>query len=443
MFGSRPKSVGPGYRGINQVQLSEFWSHRLPSGNMVQVWVIADDNALNKAVERLSALSSSTVTAFDLLGLNLETGGLLCLATVAFNDTQYLNVYVFDVLQLGERFAALTNFLQCGVSKLVFDVKVVAKICAQQHGIALANVFHAESAFHMLNNRNPKHLVELLEFCHGANPRLSATAKMIDRAPELWTHRPLAKDTVAFAIESLVSLLESGHVLMDKLMAKYKGSANEMVLQASTAMVQQAVDRGFALRNAGITGSERHDPELNSWLARRFNHTAEPYAPGDMGFGGNVVREGDSPRTASWRATVAMVSGVRERSVARQRSESPSLDNWIKQRNNVKEDGPGTDVRQPGKTHRASSLPPESRGVSSSFISEAKPAGQPAGQSPNVRPTVEPVWDHDGGQKNWAEYLEEEQAQGKPDADEQELFQALRKEDIQRNREVMASSKKR
>mmetsp|Transcript_30747 Transcript_30747/g.102427 ORF Transcript_30747/g.102427 Transcript_30747/m.102427 type:complete len:808 (+) Transcript_30747:120-2543(+) len=428
--GRRAQSSGPG--GVRpQVQQSAFWQQRLPSGTSVQVWLVADQNHLTQAVYRLNYLRPETVTAFDLHGVNLSSGGTLCLASVAFHDGVNQNVFMFDILQLGESFTALTDFLQHGqTSKLMYDVGTHAKICAQQFAITLACVFHAQSAFQMLSNRMPGSMIEVLEWCGVAPPHLKGTSVMMERAPALWTQRPLSKETLTFAVESLCSLLDSGHVLWRRLMTAFGQNAGQMVQATSMQRVQEAASKGWELRQAGNTG-EPHDPELNDWLARRFGQTPEQARAIDADFlPADAVRAGDSPRTASWRATVAQMGGAttRSKSLTRQRSSSPSLDNWIERRNNVKDGTP--------KVHRASSLPP--RG--STFISEKKekqPLTSPllaaSGPPANFGPSVS--WDAPGAAgKNWAEMLEEEkQASDVAEKESEEnLFKELQQEEQRR-----------
>eukprot|EP00932_Pfiesteria_piscicida_P009459 SRR837773.20192.p3 GENE.SRR837773.20192~~SRR837773.20192.p3 ORF type:complete len:335 (+),score=128.64 SRR837773.20192:468-1472(+) len=326
---------------------------------------------------------------------------------------------VFDVLQLNAQFAqAVGPFLEGGHSKLVYDAATSARVCAQQFGLNLANIFHAQSAFQMLVNRQPDDVHELLQFCDMQEAeKMKGLSKMLDRAPELWTHRPLQQDTLKFAVERSCLLLDCGHKLFKKLEGVLGAATHEKVFAASAQCVQQGASHGWELRNSGFTG-ERHDPELVNWLARRFGQEPGPSDANKDLVTEKIIRAGDSPRTASWRATVAMVN-VRARSVGRERSDSPSLENWIAKRNNVKQDAP----RAPApREHRASSLPPRS---SSTFISE------PATSAPNPHSSAaEPFWLQGQQQhKAWVEMMEEEQARK---ADEQDLFNALNKVDEHR-----------
>mmetsp|Transcript_41771 Transcript_41771/g.89691 ORF Transcript_41771/g.89691 Transcript_41771/m.89691 type:complete len:731 (-) Transcript_41771:209-2401(-) len=416
----RAKSMGPSASYHNrQVELSRFWQQRLPNGKNVQVWVVADQQALSQAAYRLNYLQPGTVTAFELHGVNLASGGTLCLASVAFDDISEpaRNVVIFDVLQLGEQFQILGEFLSNNISKLVYDVDTHAKICAQQFGMNMNRVFHAQSAFSLLRGRNPETMVELLEWCGTSSPNLKQTSVMMDRVPELWTHRPLSRDTLNFAVEYLCSMLDSGHSLFNRLVEQFGASAEQKITSASEQRVNEAAQRGWELRNAGFTG-EPHDPELNNWLARRFGQTQANLRSGDDTFH-DAVRVGDSPRTASWRATVAQMGGASSRGMSRprQRSSSPSLATWIARRNNLKPDS--------SKIHRASSLPPNPSG----FISDGNPPPTSSNvkNSPQMRASVEPMpWDTQE-HKNWADAADEEQAN-------QEIDNVIR--EVERNRQA-------
>lgn len=425
------------------VQLSEFWMHKLPNGNPVQVWIIADHGHLNQAAYRLNFLRPETVAAVDFQGVNLQSGGKLSLCLVVFHDGVCLNCFVFDLLQLGEHFRALMPFLQNNtVSKLIFDVPTHAKLCAQQFGITLAGVFHAQSAYELLVGTSANSLIDLLEWCGTAPPQARAEATMMERAPGLWAHRPLAQETIINGVHSISFLHAAGHVLWTRL-CKFGGQQSaHTVTQTSQQRVQAAAAAGLQLRNQGIqAGTNVDDPELDTWLARRFGKGSPPE---DMPRPENIIRAGDSPRTASWRATVAQMHPNRSKSrgpsQSRQRSESPSLDTWIQQRNQIK----GTDEGGPTepKAHRASSLPPKRSpdAVQTASDREFKP-NSPMLDAANLHLSYEQLESLKGDGRTWADVLEEEQnTQGQntqeeeKDADE-ELFNQLRQVDARRQSE--------
>jgi len=417
----RPKSLGPGIRP--QVQVSEIWQHRLPSGGNVQVCLVADQQMLNQAAYRLNMLRPETVTAMDFQGINLANGGRLCLGQIVYHDGVNLNCFLFDMIQLGDSFQVLMPFLQNGqVSKLIFDVQH-AKTLAQQFGITLAGIFLAPCAFEMLASRPASTMIDLLEWCGVAPPFARSEALMMERAPELWSHRPLAKDTLVVGVQSICYLHAAGHVLWMRLRSTCGPNAGHMVLNNSHTRVQTVAAVGWQLRQAG---QDAPDPELNDWLARRFGKpdtsTTEPEVADNYELN-TAVREGDSPRTASWRATVAKVQGSSSRAVSRsagepsrQRSSSPTLESWIARRNAVFKSGD-----QP-KVHRATSLPPRP----SEFIKDNE-SFKPT--SPTMEPFRMASLNLDqlaGDGRTWAEMLDDERA------GEDALFKDLQKEEQRR-----------
>mmetsp|Transcript_118425 Transcript_118425/g.342414 ORF Transcript_118425/g.342414 Transcript_118425/m.342414 type:complete len:715 (-) Transcript_118425:395-2539(-) len=452
--GGRAKSVGPtAYRrsgsvfaernyereprGGQGVQLSEFWPHKLPNGNQVQVWIVADQGQLNQAAYRLNYLQT-TVAAVDFQGVNPQGGGRLSLCLVVFMDGNSMNCFVFDLLQLGESFQALTPFLQSTtVSKLIYDVPTYAKLCAQQFGISLASIFHAQSAYELLVGQQAGSLIELLEWCGVAPPQARAEATMMERAPELWGHRPLAKETIISAVHSVSFLHSAGYVLWNRITENGGQRSANMVTQASQQRVQEAVDAGWQLRNQGIQATDqRYDPELDSWLARRFKARTEdaPVLPE------GVVRAGDSPRTASWRATVAQMqpgghrSKSRGFSPGRQRSESPSLEGWIAARNQVKGTEQVSATTTAPRAHRATSLPP--RSANTREHQPPSPLMTPGAlETMRMGLQLEAL---KGDGRTWAEILEDEQATEEKDADD-DLFKQLKEEDRRRLAEAELS----
>lgn len=448
---ARPKSVGPSAyrrsgsvfaerqydrepRGGQGVQLSEFWPHKLPNGNPVQVWIVADQGQLNQAAYRLNFLQQ--VAAVDFQGVNPQGGGRLSLCLVVFMDGNCLHCFVFDLLQLGDAFQALMPFLQSNtVSKLIYDVATNAKLCAQQFGITLAGVFHAQSAYELLVGQQAGSLIELLDWCKVAPAQARAEATMMERAPELWGHRPLAKETIIHAVHSVSFLHAAGHILWTRIVGSGGNQSASMVTQASQQRVQAAVSAGWALRNQGIKATDnRYDPELDSWLARRFNAKQEDGPPVPEG----AVRAGDSPRTASWRATVAQMQPTAHRSKSRglsqsrQRSESPSLEGWIAARNQVKGTEQVAVTATAPRAHRATSLPPKrldaQMGGEREYV-PTSPMMTPGGLEALRSELQLEALKGDG--RTWAEILEDEQATEEKDADD-DLFKTLQQEDRRR-----------
>lgn len=420
----RPKPFGPTAQMTPQV--SQFWQHELPSGETAQVWFVADGGYLTQAVYQLSCLKPDTVTAVDMRGLNLSAGGTLCLVQVAFRAGTNLNCFLFDILQLGVSFQAVMPFLQNGqISKLMYDAPTHAKILAQQFGITLAGVFHAETAYEMLAVKQPVSMVDLLQWCGKASSVLKAEALMMERAPELWSHRPLAEDTLAFAINAVCILHAAGYVLWYRLCNKLGQSTAQMALQVSEQRAQAAAAAGWAVRQAGVH-QDRYDPELDKWIAQRqglqagtLSGAPQPYAPSP------AVRAGDSPRTASWRATVAQMQSRPSTELgSRQRSSSPTLQSWLERRSAARRS-------DDHKVHRASSLPPPK----STFVGGG--AAVPS-MSPTLTAGIEPFrlgfhldsLASDG--RTWAEILEEEQAREAEKDSEEDLFKQLQQEEQRR-----------
>lgn len=439
----RGKSFGPAAR-TGGSQPSEFWQHRLASGEVAHVWFIADQESLFQAISVLNCLRQAVVTSWDLQGINLAQGGQLCLAQLAFHDGTNQNCYLFDILQLGDHFQGLMSFLQNPqVSKLVYDANTHSKILAQHFGIAIAGVFHAQAAYEMLASRPSNNLVELLTWCGKAPPLMMHEVKMIGLAPELWSHRPLARDTLAFAVQSICALHSAGYVLWERL-CTVGGSQNaHNFLQGSQQKLQQATQQGFSIRQTGIY-HDRYDPELDNWLARRhgkvsaalpkLNNMPDARAPV------SAVREGDSPRTASWRAAVAQLQEVTrpELGGARQRSSSPTLTRWLERRHNL----PETEGEvQPRHINRASSMPPSSELLKAKV--EEQVGGAAAMEALRHSLTLEGLA---GDGRTWAEILDEEKTLEAEKNSEEELFKTLQNEDrariAQAEREQKSSKKK-
>ena len=120
----------------------------------------------------------------------------------------------------------------------------------------------------------------------------------------------------------------------------------------------------------GLTrGHEHHlqdyqkESDLDDWLAKRFGRQ-EAAAPPSAAVRARsadkpklpetAFREGDSPRTAAWRAAVAELNPPRIQP-SRQRSASPTLNNWLSRRDERRANA------RPGASHRASSLPSRER----------------------------------------------------------------------------------
>lgn len=379
----RAKSVGPREARTmgsirldcdaqQQAQPSEWWQQSLPSGDNVQVHLVADSNSLAQAAHRLNLQGPGSLTAIDFQGVNLRAAaGRLCLIQVAFRDGSGLQCILFDIMQLGAHIQALIPFLQNpDANKIVYDAQMHATVLAHKFGITLAGVIDVHCAFQVLNGYPTASLPDFLEWCGVAHAFAKAEASKMEKSPQLWAHRPLPGNMLTYAVQGICMLHAIVPGFWPKLYAFGPGT-HEMVKSVSQQQVQMAAAAGWSCRQAGLWIGEhevppggsppgaagpgreqaapRPDPELDDWLARRFGGgeaapsrggtqrepSQEPATP-LAALSGGAVRAEDSPRTASWRAAVAQQSQSKDRP----RSSSPSLTNWLAKRSEVKADAP-------------------------------------------------------------------------------------------------------
>lgn len=434
-----------------QPHISEWWSQALPNGQQCQVYLVAELQGLQQAAWRLNNLPDESTSAVDCHGVDLgAASGKLCLMQIAFRDNQGTTCFLFDIMQLGESIQLLMPFLTNPHSSKIFnDAQQHATVLAHKFGIMLQGVIDAQCAVEMLTGKPITTLCDFVEWCGVGPPYLREEFNRWERTPEVWAHRPIPKAACNYLVIGACGLQAGGSILWQRLWNQLGPSGPAMVANSSQHRVQMASSAGLHCRAAGlwtgetdfpeatsaITGppQEKPDPELDDWLARRFG------GPGGGGavrrepsirklpsqVAASVMREGDSPRTASWRAAVAQMDLQRMDNKERNRSSSPDLESWIARRTAILG---GVDANQ---SRRASSLPPVRSSAQKTKVSINE-------QMVNMPP---PTTSHDGpfgfglqipafhdepDRRDWAEILEDEQA--KEAEEEGDLFKQMEEE---------------
>jgi len=259
-------------------QESQWWQHTLPSGQQAQVFFVADPAALSQAVSRLGFQGPRSLTAVDLQGVNLRAAaGRLCVLQVAFWDGGGLQCFLFDIMQLGEHVNALSTFLQSiQAPKFMYNASLAATVLAHKFGISLAGVIDVQSAFKMLENQSTiSCLIDYFDWCNISKPGQREEWSKMDKNPELWAHRPLARPTLSYAVQGICSLHSTYPFLSSKLCGMYGPSALEMLANVTQQLVTVQTSAGWACRNAGLWigeqgPSQQDDPDMDDWLAKRF-----------------------------------------------------------------------------------------------------------------------------------------------------------------------------
>jgi len=410
-------------------QSSDRWQQSLPLGGSAQVFLIADTNTLAQAASRLNFIEQGAIIAMDCQGWNLRAAaGVLCMLTVAFSDPSGLQVFMFDVLQLGENLWSLTPFFtNPHASKITADATTHATVLAQKFGINLAGVIDAQWAYEELNNKSLLHSYEVLDWCGLAPQFFQNEAIKLTKTPELWGQRPMARSVLSHAAQSISLLHSSSAIIWRRLAYKFGPQVFNMVANASRHRAEMAAAAGWACRNAGLYTAEqdykkgkatapaaRDDEDLDDWLAKRFGKPDEKPSVAlraksvdRQPVPDTAIRQGDSPRTAAWRAKVADMNPVKMEP-SRQRSASPTLESWLSRRGSVKE--------RPSR--RASSLP-SSREHPRQSREDKEREEFIAGP---LRPLVFDQIDH----KRWTEIVEEEQAKAGEEDGDDDLFEDLK-----------------
>jgi len=419
-------------------QPSDRWQQSLPMGGSAQVFLIADTNTLAQAASRLNFIEQGAIIAMDCHGWNLRAAaGVLCMLTVAFSDASGLQVFMFDVLQLGENLWSLTPFFtNPHASKITADATTHATVLAHKFGINLAGVIDAQWAYEELNSKRLMHSHEVLDWCGLAPPFFQDEAVKLTRTPELWGQRPMPRNVLSHAAQSISLLHSSSAIIWRRLAYKFGPQVFNMVANASRHRAEMAAAAGWACRNAGLYTAEQDykkggppgpvvqqqqqdDGELDDWLAKRFGQRGDEKkvppvslraASAERPVADTTIRQSDSPRTAAWRATMAQMNPGSQPS--RQRSASPTLESWLSRR--------GSQTKPERASRRASSLPGRNQ------TREEKEREEFI--SGPLRPLVFDQIDH----KRWTEIVEEEQAKvGEEDGDD-DLFEDLKQEERRR-----------
>eukprot|EP00930_Biecheleria_cincta_P096781 TRINITY_DN88578_c0_g1_i1.p1 TRINITY_DN88578_c0_g1~~TRINITY_DN88578_c0_g1_i1.p1 ORF type:complete len:725 (-),score=113.25 TRINITY_DN88578_c0_g1_i1:214-2388(-) len=450
----RNRSFGPFDRNIpvsNGYQPSDSWSQNLPVGGKAQVYLVADEATLSQAAGRLNFLEQGAIIALDAQGWNLKTAaGKLCLLQVAFSDPSGLQVFLFDVMQLGEKLYTLMPFFNNPhASKITADAQTHATVLAHKFGIDLMGVIDAQWAYETLNGRGMTSQMDVLDWCGVAPPYWKEEGLKLEQTSEVWGHRPLAKHVVAYAAQSVAMLHHASAVIWRRLAYAFGPTVFNMVANASRQRAEMAAAAGWACRNAGLWTAEQDyakedsaekERELDSWLARRFGKkegapkpasiraaSAQRAASADRGpLPDRAFRQGDSPRTAAWRVVMAQMDPDRPEP-SRQRSMSPTLETWLDRRGSVKQP-------KEGASRRASSTGNPSKGQ------ERGRGGQKEEySSAPLRPLGFDTLEH----KRWTDIQDEEKAKEEDGEDGDEIFEDLKQMDRQRLKQAELSSKHR
>mmetsp|Transcript_11123 Transcript_11123/g.25207 ORF Transcript_11123/g.25207 Transcript_11123/m.25207 type:complete len:1125 (+) Transcript_11123:69-3443(+) len=444
-FERRPGSKGPaggtrgpsGYSGCGNSygykewgsnglrQQSEAWTLNLPSANSTaQVMLVADPNALARAASRLSYLSASEYAAVDCQGQDLSGGGQISLIQVACHSVngQGIECYLFDVLQLGEHVHAVLSFLQNQrISKIVHDAHPLATALAFNFGVQIAGaVVDATWVYENLVRKDKSGgLTDVLEWCEVSSREMHEDSVKAEKMAKGWRDRPLVRSVLSYAAQAVCLLHATGPVMWQRLNSWGGANGPNLAMGNSAQKVWQACQVGWSLRQVhmqkwgngvggvmggmpGGTEPDQQDPDLDDWLAKRFNpDQGGGKATSSLALGGAVrraqsqrafrsssvdrlggVRLGDSPRTAEWRAAVAYQKGISSSNLgegSRDRSNSPTMLDWIQRREAIKQ------AEQSGqsRSRRAASAGPIMR---PSMRAEASSPG-PRGRAADMRAT--------------------------------------------------------
>jgi len=294
---------------------------------------------------------------------------------VAFSDnTNGLQVFMFDVTQLGEQLYSLVPFFtNANSSKITTDATTHATVFAHKFGINLNGVIDAQWAYEALEKKGMVNACHFLDWCGLTTVSFKDEAARLENSPEIWGQRPLVQQALVHATEGICLLHSAAAVMWTRLAKSFGQNVFNMVANASRQRVEMAAAAGWACRNAGLWTAEQDypvpgdkDAELDDWLAKRFGKASEKQPPPAAlrarsaerpALPESAFRQGDSPRTAAWRAVVAQMNPPRIQP-SRQRSASPTLENWLSRRGSAREQKAR---HAPGASHRASSLPSRDR----------------------------------------------------------------------------------
>eukprot|EP00438_Fugacium_kawagutii_P004891 Skav229204 [mRNA] locus=scaffold2439:46560:63104:+ [translate_table: standard] len=346
-------------------QQSGQWQQPLPNGSPASVYLIADQNNFQQAASRLNFLGQGLTIVMDCHGWNLKTAaGKLCLLTVAFMDGN-LQVFIFDVMQLGEQMNILAPFFtNPNAAKISSDASTHATVLAHKFGINLTGVIDAQWAYETVQKRTMVKPLEILEWCGMAPIEYKNEAERLATNPEVWGQRPLSQPVISHAVQGICLQHAAASVMWSHLDRAFGPTAFNKVAMNSQRRAEMAAAAAKLWLCYLHLPTEDYEKEANldDWLAKRFGRQEQ--APPSAAVRARsadkpplpetAFREGDSPRTAAWRAAVAELNPPRIQP-SRQRSASPTLENWLNRREERRASA------RPGASHRASSLPSRER----------------------------------------------------------------------------------
>ncbi len=260
-FPSRKRTFGMPDRPLKfgGPQQSGQWQQPLPNGSSASVYLIADQGNLQQAASRLNFLGQGATIVMDCHGWNLKTAaGKLCLLTVAVMDAN-LQVFIFDVVQLGEQMHILAPFFtNPDVAKISADASTHATVLAHKFGINLTGVIDAQWAYETVEKRTMVSPVEILEWCGMAPMDYKNEAKRLERNPEIWGQRPLSQPVCSHATQGICLLYSAaGGVMWERLGRAFGPAAFNKVKVASQNRAEMAAAAGWACRNIGLYTAEQ------------------------------------------------------------------------------------------------------------------------------------------------------------------------------------------
>jgi hypothetical protein len=369
-----------------QPQESEQWQYTLPNGHSAYVFFVADPDSLARAMSHLAGQGTTSLTAVGFQGVNLNAAaGRLCLMQVAFYDRSFLQVYLFDIMQLGEHVGALTNFLQSATTpKFIYSASLAGQVLAHKFGITLMGCIDVGIAYEMIENKQLIDLDDFFDWCGVVIPGARQEAQRLKERPDFWAHRPLARSTINFAVQNIATLHASYPMVSTRMYSFCGPQSIDMALLRTNQVVKLSAQGGLACRSQGLWIGEQnpakeHDHQMDDWLEKRFGQksAAPPQRRGASPLRKDVkldlpalpdtaVRAEDSPRTASWRAAVAALTAPS--TASRQRSSSPTLESWLARRSQV------GDIEKEPQSRRATSLPSITRKLPTTSLNSEEPS---------------------------------------------------------------------
>jgi len=420
-----PRSTAP------IVQMSEFWQQDLECGARARCWLVADADEMADACDRLNSLDATTLTSVDARGTAHQyVSGSLSLLQIAFNTKQGFECFMFDATQLGHLFDLLRPFLEnADLAKIVNDSQVQGKLLAQQFGITMAGAIDTKVAYEELNSKPPGSVVDIFEHCALATESFKDESTRMESAFALWAQRPLLRNVLMYGVSFTCLLHAAGRVLGERLSRAAGPAATATVATVSQQKLEAAALLGWAQRqHAGLKAAEeagrqgpdgnwywaqasdRPDPELSDWLAKRFTAASHcgtaatnwarskdaKTLPLPSSLCTMAGRPGDSPRTTEWRAAVVT---VQQQSSSRLRSSSPRLQNWLELRTGAK-----AQQQQHKPQRRAVSMPP----ISSSDMKDEDE--EPEVTFAQVKDLM--AWNIGENKKAWAEVDDDDDEEG-------------------------------